>query len=413
MLIIYSGMSKPAELKEYLQKQKICIIIPTFNNQNTIVEVARDVEKYCDSILIVNDGSTDETSNLIKSINGIEVIEYEKNIGKGYAVRQGFKRALDLGFDYAITIDADGQHFADDLEVFAQNHKENPDALLIGSRNISADGMPSKNTFANKFSNFWFWVETGEKLPDTQSGFRLYPIKFYRKSKFFTRKYEFEIEVLVRSAWSGIRILPVPIKVDYPEDRVSHFRPLPDFTRISLLNTCLVLITYLWIVPRNAFRYLTRNKFVDVIKDQISAHNDKPSKIAIALGFGVFMGIAPIWGFQMLVAAFLAHFFRLNKILVLAASNISLPPIVPFIIYFSYKTGGFFLSSQQEITKETLVYLKEQLSNGEFYATFQEFGYSIFQYIFGALIFGLAMGIGVGVVSYLILKLSGFSKKMK
>jgi glycosyltransferase involved in cell wall biosynthesis len=406
-------MTRPTELKDFFKTQKICIIIPTFNNQNTIVEVIKDVEKYCSDILVVNDGSTDQTTELISLLKNIELVSYNKNVGKGYAIRQGFKRALELGFDYAITIDADGQHFADDLEVFAEKHKEYPDVLLIGSRNISADGMPSKNTFANKFSNFWFWVETGYKLPDTQSGFRLYTIKFYKKSKFFTKKYEFEIEVLVRSAWSGIKVIPVPIKVDYPEDRVSHFRPLSDFTRISLLNTCLVLITYLWIVPRNAFRYLTRNKFVDVIRDQITAHNDKPSKIALALGFGVFMGIAPIWGFQMLVAAFLAHFFRLNKILVLAASNISLPPLIPFIIYFSYHTGGLILKSEQEITGETLIYLRQQIADGEFYATFQEFGYSIFQYVVGALIFGLTMGIAVGLVSYLILRLSGFSKKMK
>lgn len=404
-------MTKPTELKDFFQAQKICVIIPTFNNQNTIVKVIKDVGDYCYDILVVNDGSTDQTSELISLINNIEVVSYDKNVGKGYAIRQGFKKALELGFDYAITIDADGQHFADDLQIFAEKHKENPDALIIGSRNIAADGMPSKNTFANKFSNFWFWAETGEKLPDTQSGFRLYPVKFYKKSKFFTNKYEFEIEVLVRSAWSGIKIFPVPIKVDYPEDRVTHFRPLPDFTRISMLNTCLVLITYLWIVPRNAFRYLTRNKFVDVIRDQITAHNDKPSKIAIALGFGVFMGIAPIWGFQMLVAAFLAHFFRLNKILVLAASNISLPPLIPFIIYFSYHTGGLILKSKQEITGETLIYLRQQIADGEFYATFQEFGYSIFQYVVGALIFGLVMGVAVGLVSYLILRLSGFSKK--
>lgn len=404
-------MTKPTELKDFFQAQKICVIIPTFNNQNTIVKVIKDVGNYCYDILVVNDGSTDQTAELISLINNIEVVSYDKNVGKGYAIRQGFKKALELGFDYAITIDADGQHFADDLQIFAVKHKENPDALIIGSRNIAADGMPSKNTFANKFSNFWFWAETGEKLPDTQSGFRLYPVKFYKKSKFFTNKYEFEIEVLVRSAWSGIKIFPVPIKVDYPEDRVTHFRPLPDFTRISMLNTCLVLITYLWIVPRNAFRYLTRNKFVDVIRDQITAHNDKPSKIAIALGFGVFMGIAPIWGFQMLVAAFLAHFFRLNKILVLAASNISLPPLIPFIIYFSYHTGGLILKSKQEITGETLIYLRQQIADGEFYATFQEFGYSIFQYVVGALIFGLVMGVAVGLVSYLILRLSGFSKK--
>ncbi len=403
-------MSASKQHKYFFEDYNLCVIIPTFNNQKTIVSVIEDVKLYCENIVVVNDGSTDNTYELINQISNIEVISYPKNKGKGNAI-QGFKRVLELGFDYAITIDADGQHFAEDLQVFNDKIKEEPDALMIGSRNISADGMPSKSTFANKFSNFWFWVETGQKLPDTQSGFRLYPIKFYQKSRFFTKKYEFEVEVIVRSAWSGIKIIPVPIKVDYPEDRVTHFRPLPDFTRISILNTCLVLITFLYIVPRNAFRYLTRNKFIDIIRDQITAHNESPAKIAFALGFGVFMGIAPIWGFQMLVAAFLAHFMRLNKILVLAASNISLPPVVPFLIYFSYKTGGMVVNNPEELTKETLIQLKQQILEGNFYATFQDFGYSIFQYVVGALIFALAMGMGVGVISWLILKITTVFKR--
>jgi len=404
-------MSQPSHFKNIFQDDKVCVIIPTFNNKKKVVGVIEDVKKYCSNIIVVNDGSTDQITDSLNLIDGIKLITYQKNKGKGFAIRQGFKMALELGFDYAITIDADGQHFADDLKVFADKLKEEPNALIIGSRNIESEGMPSKNTFANKFSNFWFWVETGDKLPDTQSGFRLYPIKFYKKTRFFTNKYEFEVEVLVHSAWSGIKIIPIPIKVDYPEDRVTHFRPLPDFTRISLLNTCLVLITFLYIVPRNAFRYLTRNKFVDIIKDQITAHNESPAKISFALGFGVFMGIAPIWGFQMLVAAFLAHFMRLNKILVLAASNISLPPVVPFLIYFSYKTGGMLVNNPEELTKETLVYLKQQILEGNFYSTFQEFGYSIFQYVVGALVFGLAMGVGVGVISWLILKISAAFKR--
>lgn len=399
-------MSWPSHPKNIFQDYKACVIVPTFNNRKTVIGVVEDVKKYCDKIIVVNDGSTDQTSDLLNSIDGIEIITYQKNKGKGYAIRRGFKMAIDLGFDYAITIDADGQHFAEDLAVFANKLKEEPDALLIGSRNISADGMPSKNTFANKFSNFWFWAETGDKLPDTQSGFRLYPVKFYKKTKFYGNKYEFEVEILVRSAWSGINVIPVPIKVDYPEDRVTHFRPLPDFGRISVLNTILVLITYLYIIPRNAWRYLTRNKFIDVIKDQISAHNESAAKIAFALGFGVFMGIVPIWGFQMLVAAFLAHFMRLNKILVLAASNISLPPVVPFLIYFSYKIGGMVVNNPEELNKETLIHLKQQILDGNFYTTFQEFGYSIFQYVVGAIIFALLMGVGVGLVSYLILKIS-------
>lgn len=404
-------MIEQSKSKDFFYDRKVCVIIPTYNNQSTVIEVIDDVKALCRDVIVVNDGSTDQTAHLLISKRDIELVEYKSNKGKGYAIRQGFKRALELKFDYAITFDADGQHFAKDLLMFADKLNEEPNAIIIGSRNIAADGMPTKNTFANKFSNFWFWVETGFRLPDTQSGFRLYPIKQYNKSRFFTNKYEFEVEVLVRSSWSGIKIIPVAVDVLYPEDRVSHFRPLPDFGRISVLNTLLVLITFIYIVPRNVFLYFKKNKFTTIVNEQLKAHNETPFKISSALGFGVFMGIAPIWGFQMIVAAFLAHFLRLNKILVLAASNISIPPMIPFLVYFSYKTGGFVLNSENELTRETLDQLKTQMLDGEFYATFQQMGYSIFQYVIGAIIFGLGLGLLVGIVSFLILKISQIFRK--
>ena len=399
-------MSQQPHFNDIFKDHKVCVIIPTYNNYKTVVHLIEDVSRFIGDIIVVDDGSTDQTKEKLDQIREFDLISYKKNKGKGYAIRQGFKRALDKGFDYAITIDADGQHFAEDLRVFAGKLKEKPDALIIGSRNIETEGMPPKNTFANKFSNFWFWAETGQKLPDTQSGFRLYPIKFYKNSKFFTNKYEFEVEILVRSAWSGIDIIPVPVRVDYPEERVSHFRPLPDFVRISILNSVLVLITFLYIVPRNAIRYLMRNKFTDIVRDQMRLHNENPAKVSTAIGFGIFMGIVPIWGFQMLTAAFLAHFLRLNKILVLAASNISIPPMIPFLIYFSYKTGGIVLNSNEEISKETLLQLKQQILDGQFYATFQELGYSIYQYVVGSVVFGLGLGLVIGMITYLIMKVS-------
>ena len=408
-------MGKTEYHKNIFNGFKVCVIIPTYNNGKTLLPVIRDVSEYCPDIIVVDDGSTDNTKALLKNLEGVDVVSYEKNRGKGYAVRRGFKRVLEKGFDYAVTIDADGQHYGSDLPVFAQKLKEEPGALIIGSRNIEIEGMPAKNTFANKFSNFWFWVETGQKLPDTQSGYRLYPVLLYEKTKFFTPKYEFEVEVLVRSVWSGIKIIPVPVRVFYPdkEDRVTHFRPLPDFARISVLNTVLVLITFLYIIPRNAVLYLTRKKFSLILKEQISAHNESPLKVSSALGFGVFMGIVPIWGFQMLVAAFLAHFMRLNKIIVLAASNISIPPIIPFIVYFSYKTGGLVLNQHEELSIETLNNLKTQLMAGNFYTTMDDLGYSIFQYVIGALMFALIMGLATGSVSYLIQKISLLTGRRK
>ncbi|MAE08525.1 MAG: glycosyltransferase [Bacteroidetes bacterium] len=388
--------------------QDLCVIIPTYNNASTIEDVINGVIKYTNNIIVVDDGSTDDTLTILEKFKTIDVITYEKNIGKGWAIRKGFEKALSLGFDYAITIDSDGQHFPDDIPIFVDALEKYPESLIIGSRNITADGMPSKNTFANKFSNFWFWAETNIKLPDTQSGFRLYPIKLYKNTKFYTLKYEFEIEVLVRSAWSDIKIIPMPIKVYYPptEERVSHFRPLPDFSRISLLNTVFVLITFLYIIPIRAFKYLTNNKFTRVIKEQIMLHNENPAKISAGIGFGVFMGIAPIWGFQMIVAVTLAHFLKLNKIIVLAFSNISLPPLIPFIIYLSYAVGGLVMDNPMEFTTETMYYLKDQIMQGEFYNTLNEFGYSILQYIIGSILFGLLLGGIAAAISYIIIKLS-------
>jgi uncharacterized protein (DUF2062 family) len=123
------------------------------------------------------------------------------------------------------------------------------------------------------------------------------------------------------------------------------------------------------------------------------------------------MGIVPIWGFQMLTAAFLAHFMRLNKILVLLASNISIPPMIPFIVYFSYKTGGWLLQNENEITREMLLKLKDQIIDGQFYVTFQELGYSIIQYIVGSFVFGACLGLLVFIISYLIIKVSSLSKR--
>jgi len=391
---------------------RVCIIIPTYNNAKTIGNVISETLVYCKHVYVINDGSTDETLNVLNGMEGIKIVSYEQNKGKGFAIRKGFEVALTNGFDYAITIDSDGQHYPEDIEVLLQKHNSKPNSLIVGSRNIEAEGMPSKNTFANKFSNFWYWAETGQKLPDTQSGFRLYPIHKYRKTKWFSTKYEFEIEILVRSNWSGIKVIPVPIKVYYPpeDERVSHFKPFKDFTRISILNTFLVLITYLYIMPIRLFKYLLNNKFTTIIWEQITLHNENPFKISLAMGFGIFMGLTPIWGFQMLVAVFLAHAFKLNKVLVLAFSNISLPPLIPFIIYFSYKIGGLFFEESIEFNMETLSYLKQEVINGHFYKTLNDFGYSILQYVTGSLLLAVLSGFTVFILSYAIIRLVNFNK---
>ena len=240
---------------------RLCVIIPTYNNAGTIRQVVEDVSKYCDQILVVNDGSTDQTSAILSTLPpSVNVVAYDKNRSKGHALVTGFRQAMKMGYTHAITIDADGQHFADDMPRLTAEMNKQPDGIIVGCRNLTEENMPSGNTFANRFSNFWFRLQTGINLPDTQSGYRLYAFSALRGLGLITSRYEAELELLVYAAWSGQSITSVPVKVYYPpaDERVSHFRPVYDFVRISILNTLLCIGALVYGYPRMILRALRR-----------------------------------------------------------------------------------------------------------------------------------------------------------
>lgn len=236
-------------------EERACVIVPTYNNERTIVDVLRRIGAYTRNIIVVNDGSTPATMEVISAAFDVsempEIVDYTPNRGKGYALMQGFRRALELGYRYAVTIDSDGQHFPEDIPIVMDCHLANKDALVVGSRNLTADNMPSKNTFANKFSNFWFRLQTGIPLEDTQSGYRLYPLERLNLRWPITPRYEAELELLVFAAWRGVPVVSVPVRVYYPPEgeRVSHFRPFWDFFRISVLNSVLTFGALLYYLP--------------------------------------------------------------------------------------------------------------------------------------------------------------------
>lgn len=226
-----------------------CVIVPTYNNETTVRQVVSDVLRYTRDVIVVNDGCTDGTERQLAGM-GVHIVRYGRNRGKGYALRAGFREARKRGFDYAITIDADGQHFAGDIPAFIEALRAHPDSLIVGSRNLEEAGMPAGNTFANKFSNFWFRLQTGVRLPDTQTGYRLYPLRRMGRLWWLTSRYEAELEMLVYAAWAGVELVPIKVGVYYPPSgmRVTHFRPVYDFVRISLLNTllCFFAVVYGW-----------------------------------------------------------------------------------------------------------------------------------------------------------------------
>jgi len=234
---------------------RLCAVIPTYNNAGTILSVLERTYRLIPDLIVVNDGSTDDTAILLAQAPvPATVTGYAPNRGKGYALRTGFRQARAQGFTHALTIDADGQHFPEDIPQLRAAAERKPSALIVGSRPLVHQNMPRGNTWANRFSNFWFRLQTGQNLPDTQTGFRIYPLQHIRGERWMTARYEAELELLVASAWAGVELYPVTVRVHYPEDRVSHFRPVRDFLRISLLNTLLCLLALLYGWPRKLFR---------------------------------------------------------------------------------------------------------------------------------------------------------------
>lgn len=379
--------------KERMSALRCVVIIPTYNNAGTVAKVISDVKAFTADVIVVNDGSTDDTRDILATIDDIRVIDYPNNKGKGYALKLGLKRAYEWGYRYAITIDSDGQHYADDIPTFIESIEQKPDSLLIGARNLTAENMPSKNTFANRFSNFWYKVETGQELSDTQSGFRLYPLEKLQNIHFITRRYEFEVEIIVRAAWRGVNVENVPIKVYYPpvEERVSHFRPLHDFTRISILNTALVLYALLLYYPWKFLQALTYSNIKNFIDTQIIHSKDSNLRMAAAMGWGVFCGIIPIWGYQMVFAGLSAHFMRLNKIVAIVFSNVSIPPMIPFILYGSMVAGAWMLNIDNIFSIDNV--------------SLQSVGQSLCQYLIGSVALATISGMAVFAIALVMMVL--------
>lgn len=392
-------MKQNSSSYQTFRELRCCVIVATYNNQNSLAKLLDELLEYTSDIIVVNDGSTDDTENILQRYRQLTLISYSTNKGKGYALRTAFRKALEMGFDYGISIDSDGQHMPANLPVFLEKIREAPGSLIIGARNMKQEAVPSKSSFGNKFSNFWFRFETGIKLPDTQSGFRLYPLLRMKKMLFFTRRFEFEIEVIVRCAWKGIPVLSVPVDVYYPpaKDRVTHFRPFTDFFRISLLNTALVIIALLIVKPFRFARSLNRKNIKNFFLTQFVHNKDSDRKITFSVMLGLFMGIIPIWGWQMAAALLLAVIFKLNKVITLVVSNISIPPMIPLIIYLSYLFGGIAYHSQSVDIAYSSALSLESIS------------VNLVQYIIGSFIFAAVLSLGGGLITFTLLKI--FRKK--
>jgi len=210
------------------------VIIPALNEARAIRAVVEDALQHGGKVILVDDGSDDGTSEKVADLP-LERIRHERPQGKASALQDGFRRALELGADGALTMDGDGQHAGTDLPRLLAAAARYPDHIVIGARLRSRDAAPGKNRFGNQQADWWVSWACGQRVVDSQSGQRYYPRAVMELALRLPRGgFVFESEILIEAARRGIRTVSVPIEARYAEDRrASHFRPLRDVSRIT------------------------------------------------------------------------------------------------------------------------------------------------------------------------------------
>ncbi|MDR0339863.1 MAG: DUF2062 domain-containing protein [Desulfovibrio sp.] len=387
------------------------IVIPVYNHAGALRRVAQGALAH-GPVLVVDDGSTDlaparhptggpapmpeDAFAPDSPLRGLPVFyaRHERNRGKGKAILTGADIARQLGMTHIITIDADAQHDPGDIPLFVAAIAEKPMTLFVGKRDFSTADAPVSSRFGRSFSNFWYKVHTGERIGDSQCGFRAYPLALLDSLTLNESRYSFEIEVLVRSAWAGFTSADVPVRVYYQPkgERVSHFHPLMDNLRLTVLNTkftargCMPL-------PQKRFAQTEDGRLTPLRPMRslriLLCRNETPKNLALAGALGVVIGALPIFGFHSLAIILVLGALGLSKITGLATSQLCMPPIVPALCIEAghYLRHGGFLT---EFSLQTLGY-----------EAFQR----LWEWFLGSLALAPALGLVCGVTVYILARI--------
>lgn len=220
---------------------EVAVLIPALNCDATIGRLVVGARQYVPEVLVVSDGSTDRTVAAATAA-GARVIAHDRPCGKGAALLTGLRALAADGVSRVLTMDGDGQHLPEEIPKLLAASAAAPGALIIGSRQFETLTTTSARLFGNRFANRWVEIACGQALPDTQSGFRVYPLADTLALGVRARHFAFETEVLIRAARAGLAIRSLPVRVYYPpvEQRVSHFRPFLDTVRIIFVVVGLI-----------------------------------------------------------------------------------------------------------------------------------------------------------------------------
>ncbi|XTP68552.1 Glycosyltransferase involved in cell wall bisynthesis [Parelusimicrobium proximum] len=372
---------------------KPLVVIPLYNHSRTLPLVVTGVREYFADILVVDDGSTDDAADTIRTL-GVKAITHERNRGKGFAIRSAAAYARKHGFTHILTIDADNQHFASDLKKVSDKAKETPFSIIIGKRDFNTDNVPGSSKFGRSFSAFWARLQTGKKIEDIQSGLRAYPVMLFDYLKLKESRYSFEMEIVIRAVWAGFGVEEIPVSVYYPvkSERVSHFNAFWDNVRISILNTKFTIRAMLPIPHRKYRRdeddnIVSVNPFRVVIEEFKKKGN--PMKLGLSAAWSVFWGTLAVPGLRTMCLMVGIGYFNLNRPVGLTMDKLALIPVVPAVCI----EVGHFMRYGKWLTNFNFTTLGYQAPQ------------RIWEWVLGSLVVAPVFAVAVGIIVYIVGKL--------
>ncbi len=242
---------------------KICAVVPVYRHEKTSRHVVESLVNLNIPVILIDDGNAPEGHEILESvardIPDVELVTHKRNLGKGAAMRSGMEAAVAAGFTHALQVDADGQHDMGAIPLFIKETQEHPDDLICGYPEYD-ESVPKAREQGRKITNFWVAIETlSLKIPDAMCGFRVYPLatSWPIMKRLRNNRMGFDIEMIVRLSWAGVKMRFFPVKVHYPKDGVSNFRMFHDNVVISMTHTMLcfgMLIRLPLILTRRLFK---------------------------------------------------------------------------------------------------------------------------------------------------------------
>lgn len=339
------------------------VVAPSYNNAGTLAGIVRRVRTLDLPLIVVNDGSTDSTAQVLSDLagadRGIAVITHPRNRGKAAALKAAFAAASDAGYTHAVTIDTDGQLDPEQIPSLLSLARRTPHGLVIGQRDENTEDYPARSRIGRRVSNLFVWMQSGVRVADSQCGLRVYPLDFLREVRCHAGRFGFETEVITRAGWAGRPVLGAAVRCRYfPKDKaVSHFRPFIDsFRGVPMhLRLMLAALNPLRSGPRGDVTGRTSRarfrRLIDWLNPmpairQLREDDVGRANAAAGLALGAFIANLPAYGLQTAISLYAARKLHLHPLSVVAGSHLSTPPVGPLLVAAAITIGHLLLHAE-------------------------------------------------------------------